>query len=50
MGGAEAVASSESIYEALVDVGTRTTAIDWSRKFAYPSPRTTGPRRTRRTR
>lgn len=37
--GGEMRFASESIYEALVDVGTRTTAIDWSRKFAYPSPR-----------
>ena len=30
---------SESIYEAITDLGRRTTSIDWSRKFAYPFPR-----------
>jgi glyoxylase-like metal-dependent hydrolase (beta-lactamase superfamily II) len=29
----------ESIYEAITDVGSRTTSIDWSRKFEYPFAR-----------
>ena len=38
--GGEMRFACESIFEAITDVGTRTTAIDWSRKFAYPAPRT----------
>jgi glyoxylase-like metal-dependent hydrolase (beta-lactamase superfamily II) len=30
---------ADSIFEASTDVASRTTGIDWSKKFAYPSPR-----------
>jgi hypothetical protein len=38
--GGEMRFACESIFEAITDVPTRTTNIDWSRKFAYPTPRT----------
>ena len=38
--GGEMRFTCESIFEATTDVGTRATRIDWSRKFAYPAPRT----------
>ena len=37
--GGEARFAAESIFEAVTDVEARTTSIDWSKKFAYPSPR-----------
>jgi glyoxylase-like metal-dependent hydrolase (beta-lactamase superfamily II) len=37
--GGEMRFANESNYELFTDVATRTTAIDWSRKFAYPAPR-----------
>jgi glyoxylase-like metal-dependent hydrolase (beta-lactamase superfamily II) len=30
---------SESTFEAITDLGRRTTSVDWSRKFEYPFPR-----------
>ena len=38
--GGEMRFGAESTFEAITDVGTRTTNIDWGRKFAYPAPRT----------
>ena len=38
--GGEMRFANESNFEAFTDLTTRTTAIDWSRKFAYPAPRT----------
>jgi glyoxylase-like metal-dependent hydrolase (beta-lactamase superfamily II) len=38
--GGEPRFANDSVFEATTDVRTRTTAIDWSRKFAYPAPRT----------
>jgi glyoxylase-like metal-dependent hydrolase (beta-lactamase superfamily II) len=38
--GGEMRFASEASFEAFTDVATGTTAIDWSKKFAYPSPRT----------
>jgi glyoxylase-like metal-dependent hydrolase (beta-lactamase superfamily II) len=40
MAGGEMRFTCESTFEAVTDVGTRVTRIDWTRKFAYPSPRT----------
>jgi glyoxylase-like metal-dependent hydrolase (beta-lactamase superfamily II)/predicted small secreted protein len=36
--GGEARFAADSIFEAVTDVDARTTSIDWSRKFSYPSP------------
>jgi glyoxylase-like metal-dependent hydrolase (beta-lactamase superfamily II) len=38
--GGEARFACESAFEAVTDVAAGTTRIDWSRKFAYPAPRT----------
>ena len=38
--GGEMRFTCESVFEAITDVPSRTTNIDWGRKFAYPSPRT----------
>jgi predicted small secreted protein len=38
--GGEMRFTCESVFEAITDVPSRTTSIDWGRKFAYPSPRT----------
>jgi glyoxylase-like metal-dependent hydrolase (beta-lactamase superfamily II) len=37
--GGEMMFVGESTFEAITDVGTRTTSIDWSRKLVYPGPR-----------
>src|SRR5688572_9520274 len=37
--GGEMRFACESTYEAITDLGRGATAIDWSRKFAYPAPR-----------
>ena len=37
--GGEMRFACESTYEAITDVGRGATRIDWSRKFAYPAPR-----------
>ena len=37
--GGEMRYACESNFEAITDVKSQTTAIDWSRKFAYPAPR-----------
>ena len=37
--GGEMRFACESTYEAITDVGSGATRIDWSRKFAYPAPR-----------
>ena len=38
--GGEARFACESMFEAVTDVAADATRIDWSRKFAYPAPRT----------
>ncbi len=38
--GGEMRFTGESAFEAITNVGTGATRIDWSRKFAYPAPRT----------
>jgi glyoxylase-like metal-dependent hydrolase (beta-lactamase superfamily II) len=37
--GGEMRFTCESVFEAVTDVGAGATRIDWSRKFAYPTPR-----------
>ena len=37
--GGESRFAADANFETLVDVGTATTAIDWSKKLVYPSPR-----------
>jgi glyoxylase-like metal-dependent hydrolase (beta-lactamase superfamily II) len=37
--GGEMRFANESTFEARIDVESRTTAIDWSKKFQYPAPR-----------
>ena len=37
--GGESRFAADASFETVTDVGTRTTAIDWSKKLVYPSPR-----------
>jgi glyoxylase-like metal-dependent hydrolase (beta-lactamase superfamily II) len=37
--GGEMRFACESVFEAVTDVGSGATRVDWSRKFAYPAPR-----------